>query len=440
MLVRRADLNHRHVASEGSAAVELLGLAQEYRNIVCISRLNTLAHIRSDEECLMEEDSVIFRVCIRSCTLGVEVMDAHILKFTSVAPLAKGFDEDSWCTCHTAQMDMVARLDNLDSLLGRNEFYFLGHDDVIILPKIAIFRIFAIFACDLCHCEAPLEPWQSTHEYITIMHTLQEKQQAFARIIEVLDELREKCPWDRKQTNESLRPQTIEEVYELSDAILKGEERELSKELGDVLLHVLFYAKIGEEKQHFDIVDVINFLCDKLIYRHPHVFAAAQVGDAEDVIKQWEMLKTTEKDGNKRVLSGVPDGLPPLLKAYRMQDKARGVGFDWEKKEDVWDKVKEELGEYQAELDAMAAAQDDEERAAAYDRAEEELGDFLFATVNAARLYGLNPDTALERTCAKFRRRFTYLEEQTIRKGRNLKDMTLAEMDAIWDEGKAKGL
>ena len=272
------------------------------------------------------------------------------------------------------------------------------------------------------------------------MHTREEKMQAFGRILDVLDELREKCPWDRKQTNESLRPQTLEEVYELSDAILKGEERELSKELGDVLLHVLFYAKIGEEKQNFDIVDVINFLCDKLIYRHPHVFAAAEVGDAEDVIKQWEMLKTKEKDGNKRVLSGVPDGLPPLLKAYRMQDKARGVGFDWECKEQVWDKVKEEMGEYQAELDAMAAAQTDEEKAAAYDRAEDELGDFLFATVNAARLYGLNPDTALERTCAKFKRRFTYLEEQTIRQGRNLTDMTLAEMDAIWDEGKAKGL
>ncbi len=272
------------------------------------------------------------------------------------------------------------------------------------------------------------------------MHSREEKLEAFGRILDVLDELREKCPWDRKQTNESLRPQTIEEVYELSDAILKGQEKELSKELGDVLLHVLFYAKIGSEKKHFDIVDVINFLCDKLIYRHPHVFSDAQVGDAEGVIKQWEMLKTTEKDGNKTVLSGVPDGLPPLLKAYRMQDKARGVGFDWEKKEDVWDKVREELGEYQAELDAIEAAGSDEERAAAYDRAEDELGDFLFATVNAARLYGLNPDTALERTCAKFRRRFTYLEEHTIRQGRNLTDMTLAEMDAIWDEGKALGL
>ena len=272
------------------------------------------------------------------------------------------------------------------------------------------------------------------------MHTRDEKLQAFGRILDVLDELREKCPWDRKQTNESLRPQTIEEVYELNGAILSGDEHELSKELGDVLLHVLFYAKIGEEKLRYDIVDVINFLCDKLIYRHPHVFSTAEVGGAEDVVKQWEMLKTKEKDGNKTVLSGVPDGLPPLLKAYRMQDKARGVGFDWEKKEDVWEKVKEELGEYQAELNAIEVSKDEEERKAAYDRAEDELGDFLFATVNAARLYGLNPDTALERTCEKFRRRFTYLEEQTIRKGRNLKDMTLAEMDAIWDEGKAKGL
>lgn len=272
------------------------------------------------------------------------------------------------------------------------------------------------------------------------MHTRQEKLEAFGRILDILDELRVKCPWDRKQTNESLRPQTIEECYELSDAILKADGHEISKELGDVLLHVLFYAKIGEEKQEYDIVDVINFLSDKLIYRHPHVFSSSQVGSAEEVVKQWEMLKTKEKDGNKRVLSGVPDTLPPLLKAYRMQDKARGVGFDWEKKEQVWDKVKEEMGEYQAELDAMEQAENGEEAAMAKSRAEEELGDFLFATVNAARLYGLNPDTALERTCAKFKRRFTYLEEHTIRQGRDLKDMTLAKMDEIWDEAKAKGL
>ncbi len=272
------------------------------------------------------------------------------------------------------------------------------------------------------------------------MKSRQEKLEAFGRILDILDELRVKCPWDRKQTMESLRPQTIEEVYELSDAILKDDGHNVSKELGDVLLHVLFYAKIGEEKEEFDIVDVINFLCDKLIYRHPHVFSGVQVADAEEVVKNWEMLKTKEKDGNKRILSGVPDSLPTLLKAYRMQDKARGVGFDWEKKEQVWDKVKEEMGEYQAELDAMEAATDEAGKKAATERAETELGDYLFAVVNAARLYGLNPDTALEKTCEKFRRRFTYLEEHTIRQGRQLKDMTLAEMDAIWDEAKAKGL
>lgn len=273
------------------------------------------------------------------------------------------------------------------------------------------------------------------------MKTRQEKLDAFGRILDILDELRVKCPWDRKQTNESLRPQTIEETYELSDAILKADDHEISKELGDVLLHVLFYSKIGEEKGLYDIVDVINFLCDKLIYRHPHVFSTVEVADAEEVMKNWEMLKTREKDGNRRVLSGVPETLPPLLKAYRMQDKARGVGFDWEEKSQVWDKVKEELGEYQAELDAIDAGGSDEvERKAAFDRAETELGDFLFSVVNAARLYGLNPDTALEKTCAKFRRRFTYLEEHTIRQGIDLKSLTLSQMDEIWDEAKAKGL
>ena len=274
-----------------------------------------------------------------------------------------------------------------------------------------------------------------------VMKTRQEKLEAFGRILDILDELREKCPWDRKQTTQSLRPQTIEEVYELSDAILKEDGKNISKELGDVLLHVLFYAKIGEEQGTYDIVDVINLLCDKLIYRHPHVFSTTRVADAEEVVKNWEMLKTKEKDGNRTILSGVPDALPPLLKAYRMQDKARGVGFDWEEKSQVWEKVKEEMGEYQAELDAIDAAGDDEQsRKAAFDRAETELGDYLFAVVNAARLYGLNPDTALERTCAKFKRRFTYLEEHTIRQGRNLNDMSLEEMDAIWDEAKAKGL
>lgn len=263
------------------------------------------------------------------------------------------------------------------------------------------------------------------------MSTREEKMAAFGRLLDVMDELREKCPWDRKQTIESLRPQTIEETYELSDAILKGDLRELSKEIGDVLLHVVFYAKIGSEKGEFDIVDVINRLCDKLIYRHPHVFGEKQVADAAEVVKNWEQLKTTEKDGNKRVLSGVPQTLPPLLKAYRMQDKARAVGFDWEEKSQVWDKVAEELGEFHQELDKLNPAQPE-----SVVKAEGELGDLLFSIVNAARLYDLNPDTALEMTCAKFRRRFTYLEEQTIRKGLSLKEMTLAQMDAIWDEAK----
>lgn len=263
------------------------------------------------------------------------------------------------------------------------------------------------------------------------MSTREEKMAAFGRLLDVMDELREKCPWDRKQTIESLRPQTIEETYELSDAILKGDLRELSKEIGDVLLHVVFYAKIGSEKGEFDIVDVINRLCDKLIYRHPHVFGEKQVADAAEVVKNWEQLKTTEKDGNKRVLSGVPQTLPPLLKAYRMQDKARAVGFDWEEKSQVWDKVAEELGEFHQELDKLNPAEPE-----SVVKAEGELGDLLFSIVNAARLYDLNPDTALEMTCAKFRRRFTYLEEQTIRKGLSLKEMTLAQMDEIWDEAK----
>lgn len=272
------------------------------------------------------------------------------------------------------------------------------------------------------------------------MNTREQKLDAFGRLLDILDELRVKCPWDRKQTNESLRPQTIEEVYELSDAILKDEHAEICKELGDLLLHVVFYAKMGDEKGEFDIADVCNRLCEKLIYRHPHVFGEAKAASAEDVMRNWEMLKTKEKDGNKRVLSGVPDSLPSMIKAYRIQDKARGVGFDWEQKEDVWAKVKEEECELEAELNAIDAAVSDEEKAAAKDRAEEELGDMIFALVNAGRLYKLNPDTALERTCAKFRRRFTYLEEHTIREGRDLHDMTLQEMDAIWDEAKEKGL
>ena len=279
-------------------------------------------------------------------------------------------------------------------------------------------------------------------------HTNEEKLSQFGRVLDVMCKLREKCPWNAAQTMESLRPMTLEEAYELSDAILKKSESDIEKELGDVLLHVVFYSSIAEERGEFDIADVMDRLCEKMIFRHPHVFSDTKVADAQEVSENWEMLKTKEKGGNKRILSGVPDSLPPILKALAMQDKARGVGFDWECPSQVWDKVKEEQVEFQDELEAMA----EEEKGidvnvneaplpgSARDRAEEELGDFMFAVINAARLYGLNPDTALNRACDKFRRRFTYLEENTIRKGRNLTDMTLAEMDAIWDEGKAKGL
>ena len=275
-----------------------------------------------------------------------------------------------------------------------------------------------------------------------------EKLSQFGRVLDVMRKLRENCPWNAAQTMESLRPMTVEEVYELSDAILKKSGSDIEKELGDVLLHVVFYSRIAEERGEFDIADVMERLCEKMIFRHPHVFSDTKVADAKEVSENWEMLKTKEKGGNKRILSGVPDSLPPILKALAMQDKARGVGFDWECPSQVWDKVREEQGEFQAELEAMAVEEDgldvnvNEAPApgSARDRAEEELGDFMFAVINAARLYGLNPDTALNRACDKFRRRFTYLEENTIRKGRNLTDMTLAEMDAIWDEGKAKGL
>ncbi len=264
---------------------------------------------------------------------------------------------------------------------------------------------------------------------------------AFNRLLDVMDTLREKCPWDRKQTIDSLRPNTIEEVYELSDAILNHDMHNISKELGDVLLHIVFYAKIGSEQGQFDIADVCNQLCDKLIFRHPHVYPPKEDGselakdsskakNADQVVKNWEQLKQTEKDGNKTVLGGVPNTLPPLIKAYRMQDKARAVGFDWEKKEDVWDKVAEELGEFKAELANMP---DSEEGRSA---AQAELGDFLFSIVNASRLYKLNPDTALETTCNKFRRRFTFVEMEARKSGRDIKDLTLAEMDALWEEAK----
>lgn len=263
------------------------------------------------------------------------------------------------------------------------------------------------------------------------MANREEQLKAFGRLLDVLDELREKCPWDRKQTNESLRPNTIEETYELCDALMKGDKKNICKELGDVLLHVCFYAKIGSETGDFDIADVCNQLCDKLIFRHPHVYPPAELAGegkaetAQQVIEQWELLKQKEKDGNKSVLAGVPDALPSLIKAYRIQDKTRNVGFDWEERSQVWDKVKEEIGEFEAEVEHL-----DKEKA------EAEFGDVLFSLINAARLYKINPDNALERTNQKFIKRFNYLEAHTLKQGRALKDMTLAEMDAIWEEAK----
>ena len=257
------------------------------------------------------------------------------------------------------------------------------------------------------------------------LHTREEKMEAFGRLLDVMDRLREECPWDRKQTNDSLRPNTIEETYELCDALIRDDQREICKELGDVLLHVVFYGRIGEEKQQFDIADVCNKLCDKLIFRHPHVYGEAVAKDAEAVLESWEQIKLKEKDGNKTVLSGVPAALPSLIKAYRVQDKARNVGFDWEDKQDVWKKVREELGELETEL-----RKEDKERST------EELGDFLFSVINAARLYKLNPDNALELTNQKFTRRFNYIEQHSIRMGKPLTDMTLEEMDKLWNEAK----
>lgn len=282
------------------------------------------------------------------------------------------------------------------------------------------------------------------------MHTKEEKMKAFGRFLDVLDALRANCPWDKKQTNESLRPNTIEETYELCDALIKNDIHDICKELGDVLLHICFYAKIAEEKEQFDMADVCDALTKKMITRHPHVYHPSQI-DAEDprplpyvpeeekseigkdekvttvtqVLQNWEQIKLKEKDGNERVLSGVPAALPSVIKAYRIQDKARNVGFDWEKREDVWQKVREELDELEAELD-----KNDKDRSTA------ELGDFLFAVINAARLYKLNPDNALEMTNRKFIERFNYIEEHSIRIGKPLTEMTLDEMESLWQEAK----
>ncbi len=258
-------------------------------------------------------------------------------------------------------------------------------------------------------------------------HNREEKLEALGRVIDTLEILRVKCPWDAKQTNESLRPNTIEETYELCDALIGDRPDDIRKELGDVLLHILFYAKIGDEKGQFDIADVCDALNTKLIFRHPHVFGDVSVSGTDEVLQNWEALKLKEKGGNKTVLSGVPTALPAMIKADRIQEKASNVGFDWERPEQVWDKVKEEVAEVEAEINAK-----DQERL------ESEFGDLLFSVINAARLYHVNPENALEKTNRKFIARFNYLEQRAHDLGKSLKEMTLQEMDEIWNEAKTK--
>lgn len=250
---------------------------------------------------------------------------------------------------------------------------------------------------------------------------------AFGDLLDVLDDLREKCPWDRKQTNESLRPNTIEEVYELCDALVKDENANICKELGDVLLHVAFYAKIGEEKGEFDIYDVCDKLTKKLIFRHPHIYGDAEADTADTVIRNWEKIKQKEKDGNKTVLSGVPDALPALIKASRIQEKARNVGFDWETPDQVWEKVKEEIQEVENEIRSK------EKDVSSIDA---EFGDLLFSVINAARLYGVTPENALEHTNRKFIKRFNHVEQRVKESGRSFSDVSLEEMDRYWNEAK----
>ncbi len=255
------------------------------------------------------------------------------------------------------------------------------------------------------------------------MNTRQQQLQAFERLLDVMDDLRAQCPWDKKQTMESLRHLTIEETYELGDAILNNDLNEVKKELGDVLLHIVFYAKIGSETNDFDIADVCNELCEKLIFRHPHIYGDVQVADEEEVKRNWEKLKL--KEGKKSVLEGVPKGLPALVKASRIQDKAKGVGFDWEEPQQVWEKVQEELQELQAEVQANNP-----------DALEAEFGDVLFSLINYARFLNINPEDALERTNKKFISRFQYLEQKAEQLGKNLSEMSLAEMDVFWNEAK----
>lgn len=256
-------------------------------------------------------------------------------------------------------------------------------------------------------------------------HSKQEKLEALGRLIDTLDVLRVKCPWDARQTNESLRPNTVEEVFELAQALLDDDAAEIKKELGDVLLHVLFYSKIASETDRFDFADVADAINEKLIFRHPHVFGEVKADDAEAVSRNWEQIKLKEKGGNRSVLAGVPRALPALVKSYRIQEKAANVGFDWEKREDVWAKVSEELGEVGQ---AIASGEQGD--------IEAEFGDLLFSVVNAARLFGVNPENALEHTNRKFISRFNHVEERARENGRELRDMTLAEMDEYWNEAK----
>lgn len=273
------------------------------------------------------------------------------------------------------------------------------------------------------------------------MSSREEQLKAFGRLLDIMDDLREKCPWDRKQTFDSLRQNTIEETFELATAISRHDMNEISKELGDVLLHVVFYAKMGSETGDFDIADVCNRLCDKLIFRHPHVYGTNSqeltANSPDEVSHLWEQVKLKEKGGNKTVLGGIPDSLPSLVKAYRIQDKVANVGFDWEKREDVWAKVKEEIAEFEAELETPSQPSPQGEGEHKHNqKMDAEFGDLLFALINAARLYKIRPDNALEQTNLKFIRRFNYLEAKAKEQGRDLKDMTLAEMDALWEEAK----
>lgn len=255
-----------------------------------------------------------------------------------------------------------------------------------------------------------------------------EKLMAFDRLLTIMDELREQCPWDKKQTMDTLRHLTIEETYELSDAILEKDLPEIKKELGDIMLHLVFYSKIASETGDFDVADVLHGICDKLVSRHPHIYGDVKVENEEDVKRNWEQLKL--KEGNKSVLSGVPGSLPALVKSMRIQEKARGVGFDWEEKSQVWAKVEEEMGEFKEMFDVETDQAIDKEKA------EGEFGDLLFSFVNYARFIDINPETALERTNKKFIKRFQYLEEKAKEANKNLKDMTLAEMDIFWEEAK----